>query len=276
MFYALDEEDLPVWADEAEEKQTYFCWECRGPVRKKRAGRRRMPHFYHIRTSKSCRLYSKSEDHMVAQVALQKLLPEGETVLEKPFVGLLRVADLVWEPKRIVFEIQCSKITAYEVEKRVKDYKNEGYDVVWILDDRLFNQWKLRPAEPELRRHSCYFATLRKTVGFYDQFEILVEGRRIHRGRKLPVQLSAPRKMPNILFDEKNFPSQVLIKKPFFFAGDLVHKATVPELKPSMQNMRALEIQLPKQRQARGGFWKRFVVRPLDRLLLELLKRVTK
>src|SRR5271168_712072 len=97
--YAYDEEIL-VYAAHAEERRSYQCSHCRKPV-KVRKGPSRIPHFYHLSLSPSCRLYSKSQDHLLAQLAIQKLLPPGEAVLEKPFLDILRVADVIWEPKKI-------------------------------------------------------------------------------------------------------------------------------------------------------------------------------
>ena len=46
-----------------------------------------------------------------------------------------------------MFEIQCSPITAREIEERNSDYQSLGYQVIWILHDSLYNKGRLTAAE---------------------------------------------------------------------------------------------------------------------------------
>jgi hypothetical protein len=57
---------------------------------------------------------------------------------ERPFPDLCRIADLVWEERKLIFEIQCSPILRQEAEKRVRDYAMKGYTVIWLVIDRSF------------------------------------------------------------------------------------------------------------------------------------------
>ena len=72
------------------------------------------------------------------------------------------------------------------------------HQVVWILDDRLYNRRKLRPAESLVRTFPSYYATLRKqtTPIFYDQFEVLINQKRLKKGHKLRVHLQRPYPIP--------------------------------------------------------------------------------
>lgn len=248
--YAYDECELPIYAGDAEERRPYKCCGCKKTVRV-RKGPRRIPHFYHLRLSPSCQLYGKSQDHLFAQLALQKILPAGETILEKPFPAINRIGDLVWEPRKIIFEIQCSNITSFETERRIHDYLTAGYQVVWILDDRIFNRRIVRPAEKGMRQTTCYFATIRglQFPIFYDQFEIFCREKRVKKGQRLKIQINKPCSMPEISWDKEVIPKQVLQKtsrQPFYFQGDLLHKAllsyAVPSLAASMRNIRSIEL----------------------------------
>jgi len=247
--YAYDENRSPIFASDAEERRHYRCCGCNGTVRL-RKGPARVPHFYHLALTPSCRLYGKSQDHLFAQLAIQKSLPAGESVLEQPFPDILRVGDLVWEPHKIVFEIQCSKIGPIEAKQRVNDYLKAGYQVVWILDDRIFNRNVASSAEQWMRKMPCYFATLRGQAWpfFYDQFEIFVQKRRVKKGQPLNIHIEQPHQLPDIAWDKHAIPKQVLQKVAthgLFFQGDLLHKAllshAIPMLAASMQNLRALE-----------------------------------
>jgi len=224
--YASDEDEIR-FAPDADPKGSYRCLECRGPVRVRRS-RTRFPHFYHIGRSPSCRLYSKSEDHLVVQLALQKELG-GSARLEQRVPGIQRISDLLWEKERIAFEIQCSILDPAEADKRTADYAEAGYRIVWLLDDRIFNKRRVRPAETVLREHPCYYFSFRRAASpfFYDQLEIVIGERRLKKSRPLAVNLTEPRVKPFIEWPEA-LPSQALgriEKSSFYFPGDLIEKA---------------------------------------------------
>src|SRR5438128_1692203 len=126
--YAYDIDDL-IYSADAEPGKVYWCLDCYGPV-KRRRGKGYFPHFYHISPSPRCRLYSKTEDHLLAQLQLQKKFPQGILQIERPFLTINRVADICWEKEKIVFEIQCSLIKPLEAEERIRDYRALGYEVV--------------------------------------------------------------------------------------------------------------------------------------------------
>ena len=283
--YAFEDKVL-VYAGNADERHTYRCSHCQKPV-KARRGLHRVPHFYHLRASPSCRLYSKSEDHLVAQLYIRSLLPPGESVIEKPFFELLRVADVIWEPKKIVYEIQCSPLTPYEAEKRRDDYRRVGYQLVWILDDRYYNKRHVKPAEAQIRTSPCYYATLRSHPAprFYDQFEVIAEETRIHRGHRLSVQLASPCPIPLHPLEEEEVPKQILNRsKDLFFKGDLLYRALIAQNEPmvsfSIQNLRALEIAFQARTKQETSLWRRailfFILEPYGHMMRYLLEKAAK
>ncbi len=286
--YAYEEGSF-INAADAFQGKNYFCTACKSLV-KVRRGPFRIPHFYHLAKTPTCRLYSKSEDHMLAQLAIQRLLPNGETTIEKPFPEISRVADLVWEKPKIAFEIQCSKLSANEVRRRVRDYGRVGYRVVWILDERIFNRRKIGEAEQLIRKSASYYVKLRNQTfpTFYDQFEIDRNRKRIKKGHRLTVQLQRPYPIPT---DENwlkmPFPNQVLQKIEtcqIFFHGDLLLKAflskKIPEIAHSMHNLRVLEEHYKKMadREIRFGMGliTRWILQPLGRCLLYLHEKAEK
>lgn len=281
--YAYDEEIL-VYAANAEDRRSYRCSHCKSLV-KVRKGPYKIPHFYHVSRSPTCRLYSKSQDHLLAQLAIQKLLPQGETTLEKPFLEILRVADVIWEPHKIAFEIQCSLLSQLEAERRVQDYATAGYQVVWILDDRIYNRQILRPAEHWMREHLSYYATLRKHITplFYDQFEVFQTRKRIKKGFRVNVCLQTPCTLPPISWPEDRIPKQIVQRASstqIYFQGDLVHKAilslTVPSLAVSMHNLHMQECILIAQ-EKKTTFLRDWItwaiLNPFGLLMLYLLEK---
>ena len=286
--YAYEEGCFINAADSSPDK-SYRCVSCKSLV-KLRRGLFRIPHFYHLAKTPSCRLYSKSEDHMLAQLAIQRLLPPGETTLEKPFSEISRVADLAWERPKIVFEIQCSKLSVQEVRQRVHDYSKVGYRVVWILDDRIFNRNKIGEAEHLIRKSTSYYAKLRNQTfpTFYDQFEIDSNRKRLKKGHRLTVQLQRPFSVPpKGSWLEMPLPNQVLRKielSQIYFHGDLLHKAflskKIPEIAYSMHTLRVLEEyykrKVEKERLFGMALITRWILQPLGLFLLYLHERADK
>ncbi len=247
-FCAVDE-DKPISAWDADPAKTYFCIECFAPV-KVRRGPKRFPHFYHLANAPSCRLYSKSEDHLLLQLQLQKQLPKGEALLEQPISSISRISDLLWEKEKISFEIQCSQIEQVEVETRTREYRKAGYDIVWVLDDRIFNKRQLRPSEEFLRTQHCYFASFsRQTPSyFYDQFEIFRNQKRVKKGKKFTLQMDKVHKIPADQWPER-LPRQIERRRLHctrYFEQDLFHRTflskMIPAFAAALENWRVMEL----------------------------------
>ena len=265
--YAVDDDDL-IYAGHAEAGKIYWCLDCFGPVKKRRS-RHWLPHFYHLAASPQCRLYSKTEEHLLAQIQLQKLFPEGALQIERPFSPISRIADLCWESEKVVFEIQCSPIAEEEAAARMRDYRGAGYEVVWLLDDRRYNKKLGRPTEEYLRGVSTYYMTIKQGI-VYDQFEVFSEGQRVKKGKRMPIDLRKIRHMPNVSFSEELFPKQIAkMRCARYFVGDRIHRALQNHWL-AMQNWRGLEIQhgRAKKKISKWRRWlQRYVIKPyLSRL----------
>lgn len=268
--FAIDDDDL-IHASDAEASKIYWCQYCFGPL-KRRKGKLRFAHFYHLKTTPTCRLYSKSEDHLVAQLEIKKKFPEGALQMERPFLQINRVGDLCWEAEKIVFEIQCSQMSEKEAQMRTRDYRSIGYDVVWLLDDRYFNKKISRPAEHFFRKNGGYYLHT-KTVQIYDQFEIFSEKRRIRKGKKMAINLEKMMRRKEKFFDPKIFPEQLIqLQNTVYFFGDRLHRAYQNHIL-SMLNWRALEIQLTKELNESKSWSKRFFRAVADEYT-HLLKRL--
>lgn len=136
----------------------------------------------------------KGAEHRAVQHYLLNLLPKGEAAIEVAFKELNRIADVVWEKKKLIFEIQCSKVSGEEVKLRNRDYQSAGYKVVWILHDRRFNRQKLSSAEIALIDSPHYFTNINRFSSgiIYDQFDLKRGPFRYFRMEPLEVDLSKP------------------------------------------------------------------------------------
>ena len=132
--------------------------------------------------------------HIQTQCYLQKTLPPGECLLEVRFPSIGRIADAVWTAKKLIFEVQCSPISSEEVHTRISDYATLGYQVIWILHDKLYNQTRLSAAELYLRNSPYYFTNMDKEGhGFiYDQFDLWIKGWRRYKMAPLTIDIANP------------------------------------------------------------------------------------
>ncbi len=214
--FALNDDNESILAQEALRHKNYLCPECLYPVRA-RGGPHKRHHFYHPKGNISCSQHKKSLLHISLQVYLFNALPGAQ--LERPFPQIGRIADVYWEAKHMVFEVQCSPMTLQEATQRCNDYQKLGIKLVWILHQKRFNKKNLSPAEQFLRVHTnCYYAG---NQIIYDQFEICKKSRRIFRGAPLKIDLRYPKE----LVLPKREPPEILRKRFFkwscYFPGDL-------------------------------------------------------
>lgn len=186
--YAFDLAGEIIFSRNAQKKCNYTCMECGGLLRL-REGEKRQLHFYHLTLSPTCRQHSKGENHLQVQLFLQKALPQGEATLEYRFSEVNRIADVVWLPKKVVFEVQCSPLSKEEMLKRMEDYGKCGYQVIWILHDKRYNQWRVSALEKALNGLPYYFTNIdSRGNGFiYDQWEHIEKG--IRKGVLPPLRI---------------------------------------------------------------------------------------
>jgi competence protein CoiA len=177
--YALDNHATLVAANHASRLHNYFCIECRSLVRV-RGGIHRQKHYYHLDSDRSCRLRVKSMEHLQTQCYIQNEIGIEDCSLECRFPEINRIADVVWHSKNLIFEIQCSPITADEVNARNADYRKKGFQVIWILHDKRYNQKKIAAMEMILRKSPYYYTNIdTEGIGFvYDQFDVFHKGMR--------------------------------------------------------------------------------------------------
>lgn len=225
--FAIDSVYGLLHAMHAVKHKDYTCLECGQSVRL-RSGVHRQLHFYHLQPNRVCRLNGKSMQHIMLQYYLQSLLPASEVHLEYRFAEINRIADVVWLPKKIVFEVQCSPITSAEVNSRNADYASLGYQVVWLLHDSRYNQTRMTSAEDTLSSWPHYFTNMNAQGEgtIYDQHAFVVGGMRRERLPPLDVDLRFP-KFKNLNWEshlfEGNLPQFFLhrIRQwPFYFKGD--------------------------------------------------------
>lgn len=159
--------------------------------------------------------------HKAIQKALIASLPGAK--LETSFPKINRIADVVYFPKKIIFEVQCSPISLQEVQKRNRDYASLGYTVIWVLHDRHYNKGVLSPAELYLRKNLSYYTSITPFGHgfFYDQLEFFQGNKRIYRGKPHNLKNFLPQTLKKI---PRPFPKSLqekLSKLPLYLQGDV-------------------------------------------------------
>lgn len=187
--YALNAEKKLVFAEDASREEDYYCPECSGKIRP-RGGDVRRSHFYHPSGS-ACHQSSKSIEHLQVQYFLKENL-FGTVLLEKRFPEINRIADVVWESEKLIFEVQCSPITAKEVLSRNRDYRKSGYQVVWVFHEKNFNRNRLTAAEHCVLAQPHYYTDINAEGSgmIYDQ---ICKGRRPSCAEKIPLKFELRR-----------------------------------------------------------------------------------
>lgn len=225
---ARDEGGSMIAAADAEKRQDYYCFECKGKVRL-RGGARCQRHFFHLQPSKLCRSSGKTLEHLQTQRFIQRQLTPGDVILEHPFPSVSRIADVYWEKEKIVFEVQCSPISAQEVLERNRDYRSLGIEVVWIFHERSFAGRFVTEAEQCLRDSPHYFTDM-NNVGegsIYDCYSVIDGDRRQWHLLKLKLDLAQPHFRP-FLEPTVVLPRHLLPRHrhwPVYFEGDLMSSA---------------------------------------------------
>jgi competence protein CoiA len=227
LLFALDSNNQSIDARYASKQKNYFCLECQQIVRM-RGGPHRRCHFYHLEPTIFCRQHQKGLIHLQLQSYFLQHLTENDCRLEFHFPSIQRIADVAWLSKKLIFEIQCSPISAEEVLARNRAYAQEGWSVVWILHDQRYNQKRLTAAEIALRS-STYFYTNMNQVGagfIYDQFDICHKGIRQNRLPPLSIDFKEPFAC-EAFRNHASFPLEFLANRAknwkYFFHGDLLH-----------------------------------------------------
>lgn len=292
--YALDSQKNLVFAKKAAKQLDYFCIECQQIVRL-RGGPHRHAHFYHLATTSDCRQNSKSMAHIQNQLYLYSIFPAGEAALEVRFPEINRIADVVWLKERLVFEIQCSPISATEVQNRNRDYASRGFQVIWILHDNRFNQSRLTAAELFLRTRPYYFTSINAEGQgiIYDQFDIIEKGRRKYKLVFLKAEMHLPKRHYGQNENTVHIPQLAtsrLKNWPLRFSGDfldtcLSHHTCDEHFQEYIRKALEAEAALNKEEKPLAPsnwkskikhFWCKGIVRPYRLLFQIILERACK
>ena len=173
MHFALNEKRERVFIDEALREQDYFCPEC-GEKMVQRHGEI-MTHCFAHYPNTQC-IDNWHYDESVWHFKYQSLFPKENQEIILEFDGKKHRADVCFEERKVVIEIQGDRLRQTEFIARNDFFKSLGYHVIWLFDQtRIFETESINYG---YRRKACTRDWIRpsKTFrGFYPQDEKNVE-----------------------------------------------------------------------------------------------------
>lgn len=280
---ALDLTGSLVFAEKANRHQDYQCIECKEKVRLRR-GMHRQAHYYHLQPNRVCKQHTKGMPHLMLQHFLKNILPDEEAEIECQFPSIGRIADVAWHPKRLIYEIQCSPISAQEVKERNRSYASIGYQVVWIFHDSRYNQHRLSTAEMFLMNQPHYFTDMDECGEgkIYDQLAIIAKGKRVNRSPTLSIDPTSPKRLNKQELKQCRKLPDVLKKRahawPFIFLGDTIDCSLSDQehqlslwLKEMSQTEKARALSFFLKHPIH--FFKRWIAQPYQTVLKLILER---
>ena len=180
--YALNDEGMKLFVENACKGEDYSCLEC-GQLVRLRGGVYHQLHFYHIDEGRKCTQREKTIEHILVQKHLQDHMYGVQLEVRLPAIG--RIADALWQEEKIVFEVQVSPMTEEECLARIADYKKLGFDVVFILHVKTYGRRLATPMECVLEKYTHYFTDIDEHGGdVFDMLSWVSRRRRLFLERK--------------------------------------------------------------------------------------------
>ena len=170
----------------------FSCLICRKVVRLKK-GKVMRPHFAHV-TLADCPLHheSESQEHIELKASLYRWgKEETKAEVESYLPEFQQIADLLFPDQKLALEVQCSSLSLKRLRERSDAYRKHGYQVYWLLGEKLwlkkslsalqeglvyfsqnrgFHLWELDLRRQEVRLHYLIHQDLRGHLHYKTQF----------------------------------------------------------------------------------------------------------
>ena len=139
MYAALNESGILIYAQNAKEKDKYFCCRCAKPV--KLIATKARKYFRHL--NKTNNDINERNIHSVGKKIILDLLKNHSNVEEEFFLPEIQQRpDIFLVDQKIAIEYQCALLKINLLEERILGYRHLGIKSIWILggdylDDRV-------------------------------------------------------------------------------------------------------------------------------------------
>lgn len=151
MLVARNEQgDLVSTVEGEPQGRSFSCPACSSMVRLKK-GRVIRPHFAHVHLQ-DCHFFHEQEsrEHLELKARLyQALVKQEEVQVEVYLPQLNQVADLLVN-HHLALEVQCSQLSVERLRERTLAYQRNGYQVRWLLGEKLWLKQRLTALQKQL------------------------------------------------------------------------------------------------------------------------------
>jgi len=157
MYAALNKEGQLIYAQDAVEKQKYFCSQCARPV--KLVVTTKKIFFRHENVSFN--KINERSTHVQGKILIATTLTKYLAVnveLEHFFPEIQQRPD-IWVQQHVAVEYQCAKIDVQTLEQRVSGYQQVGVQNIWILGGDYL--------DTKIRRKHLKFLSYSGDLGYY-------------------------------------------------------------------------------------------------------------
>lgn len=135
----------------------YYCPSCLNEVRL-RLGKIKQPHFAHLPNS-DCSAFSENES--LEHLALKEIFYVwSEEIQLEVYLPKLKQRPDCLLGKKLCLEIQCSSLSVERLAERTKNYRSQGYQVIWLLGKK----FELKNRLSSIQRGCLNYS---KKCGFY-------------------------------------------------------------------------------------------------------------
>lgn len=214
-------------------------------------GKVKVPYFRH-KVVCNCTLMGETEEHRQGKVILYKLLkqlfPNSYVDFEYKIEETNQRADVICvhpNEKRVVFEMQCSKIPPEDWEERCRLYESAGIAHYWFAGKKLVK--KIEDDGNNSNGDYLYYKLMNLAEEFYECngyvafLDVLTE--KMHL-------LYEDLQMNSVFYSKKKFPfiSEISLEEIFIEEDKLVTKNIVEMFKQKKEEKRKLAIKLEEER----------------------------
>jgi len=157
MYAALNKKGQLIYAQDAVEKQKYFCSQCNRPVKLVVTTKKTFFRHESANTNSVNERLKHVQGKFLIATTLTKIL--AVNVELEHFLPEIQQRPDLWVNQHLAVEYQCAKIDVQTLEQRVSGYRQAGVQNLWILGgDYLANK---------IRREHLKFINYSSDLGYY-------------------------------------------------------------------------------------------------------------
>lgn len=155
MYAALNKSGILIYAQNALEKDQYFCCRCEKPVKLITTKTRK--YFRHL--NKINNDINERDIHLIGKKIILDLLKEFENIETEFFLPTIQQRPDILVDHKVAIEYQCALLKINLLEERVLGYRQLGIRSIWILGGDYLDD--------QVRKKHLKFINYSQKLGYY-------------------------------------------------------------------------------------------------------------